>query len=223
MTQEKEIKRMIRLLESTAKIAEHASLTGALDQGQKASLRQYNAILERLKETEEIPGVLFPPLEEDASFDEIGVACKQLAAYLQEEEEPAKDRRPQGGDFHGPIIKIGGNLKDLGEIIRDALPEWMRSGRWDVFTPEEEPKESEPAEESETQNLNDLESQMSELGAQLQVMAERLRRESLSPDEIQRLADGMRELGEKHAELAKKQAALRLQTEEVKVEADTEL
>jgi hypothetical protein len=222
MAQEKEIKRMIRLLESTAEIAEHASLTGTFKQGQKASLRQYNAILERLKETEEIPGVLFPPLEEDAPFDEVGVACKQLAAYLQEEDEPVKARPREAPFLDGsPIINIGGDLKDLGELIRDALPDWIKKGRVDIFTPEEEPKESEPAEESETQDLNDLESQMSELGAQMQVMAERLRRESLSPDEIQRLADGMRELGEKHAELAKKQAALRLQTE-VKVEADTE-
>ncbi|HIE26094.1 TPA: hypothetical protein EYP66_02280 [Candidatus Poribacteria bacterium] len=191
MADEKEIRRMIRLLESTAKIAQDASMTGMLEEGNKASVRQYNAILDRLRETEEIPDVLFPPLEEDAPFDEVGVACKQLAAYLKEEEEPEKSRRSTGGTYHSPIINIGGDLKDLGQLIRDAL------------------------------HLNDLESQMSELGAQLQVMAERLRRESLSPDEIQRLADGMRELGEKHAELAKKQAALRLQTE-VKVEADTE-
>ncbi len=210
MAQEKEIKRMVRLLESTAKIAENASLTGILEQGQKASVRQYNAILERLEEEEEIPGVLFPPLEEDASFDEVGVACKQLAAYLKEEEEPAKTL-PR--ERVSNVVKIGGDLKDLGELIRDSLPEWMKKEHEDE--PEEEPKESEPAEESEAQNpsLNDLESQMSELGAQLQVMAERLRRESLSPDEIQRLADGMRELGEKHAELAKKQAALRSQME----------
>ncbi|MFQ6041482.1 MAG: hypothetical protein ACE5PV_11550 [Candidatus Poribacteria bacterium] len=222
MADEKEIRRMIRLLESTAKIAQDASMMGTLKEGSKASVRQYNAILERLKETEEIPDALFPPLEEDSSFDEVGVVCKQLSAYLKEEEEPEKTRRSTGGTYHSPIINIGGDLKDLGELIRDALPEWMKKGRVDIFTPEEESKESKPAEESETQNLslNELESQMSELGAQLQVMAERLRRESLSPDEIQRLADGMRELGEKHAELAKKQAALRLQTE-VKVEADT--
>ncbi len=212
MAQEQEIKRMIRLLESTAEIAEGASLTGVLKQGQKVSVRQYNAILERLKETEEISGELFTPLEEEASFDEIGVACKQLAAYLREEEEPAK-ARPYGGPMIGALQIKAGDLKGLGELIRDALPEWMKKEHEDE--PEEEPKESEPAEESEAQNpsLNELESQMSELGAQLQVMAERLRRESLSPDEIQRLADGMRELGEKHAELAKKQAALRLQME----------
>lgn len=211
MAQEKEMKRMIRLLESTAKIAEDASLTGMLKQGQKASVRQYNAILERLRETEEIPDALFPPLEEDASFDEVGVACKQLVAYLQEEEEPAK-ARSRGVPFleDSAIINIGGDLKDLGKLIRDSLPEWMRKES-EEKKPEEEPKESEPAEKFEAQNLNDLESQMSELGAQLQVMAERLRRESLSPDEIQRLADGMRELGEKHAELAQKQAALRLE------------
>jgi hypothetical protein len=214
MAQEKEIKRMIRLLESTAKIAQDASLTGMLRQGQKASVRQYNAILKRLMGTEEIPAELFPPLEEDASFDEVGVACKQLVAYLQEEEEPAKARSREQfrvGDM--PIINIGGDLKDLGELFRNALPEWMKKGRVDIFTPGKEPKESKPTEESEAQNLNDLESQMSELGAQLQVMAERLRRESLSPDEIQRLADGMRELGEKYAKLAQRQAALRMKSE----------
>ena len=213
MAQEKEIKRMIRLLESTAKIAEDASLTGMLKQGQKASIRQYNAILERLRETEEIPAVLFPPLEEDASFDEVGVACKQLAVYLKEEEEPAK-ARSRGVPFleDGPIIKIGGDLKDLGKLIRDSLPEWMRK-EGEGEKPGEEQKESEPPEEAEVQNriLSDLESQMSDLGVQMQEMAERLRDESLSPDEIQRLADGMRELGEKHAELAQKQAALRLE------------
>jgi hypothetical protein len=178
--------------------------------------------LERLKNTEEIPSELFPILEENASFDEVGVACKQLAAYLQEEEEPAKSR-PRERPFleDSPIINIGGDLKDLGQLIRDALPEWVQKGRWDIFTPEKEPKESEPARESEPQNLNDLESQMSELGAQLQVMAERLRRESLSPDEIQRLADRMRELGEQHADLAKRQAVLRREME-ANTEAETE-
>jgi hypothetical protein len=222
MAQEKEIKRIIRLLESTANMAEHASLTGTLKEGQKVSVRQYNAILDRLREIEEIPGTLFPPLEEEASFDEVGVACKQLAAYLQEEEEPAKSR-PRERPFleDSPIINIGGDLKDLGQLIRDALPEWVQKGRWDIFTPEKEPKESEPARESEPQNLNDLESQMSELGAQLQVMAERLRRESLSPDEIQRLADRMRELGEQHADLAKRQAVLRREME-ANTEAETE-
>lgn len=214
MAQEKEIKRMIRMLESTAKMAEHASITGTLKQGQKVSVRQYNAVLDRLRETEEIPDALFPLLEEDTSFDEVGVACKQLAAYLKEEEEQAKARsweQLRVGDT--PIINIGGDLKDLGKLIRDALPEWMKKGHMDSFTPGKEPKESESAEESETPKLNDLESQMSELGAQLQVMAERLRHESLSPDEIRRLADEMRELGEKHAELAKRQAALRMKSE----------
>jgi hypothetical protein len=219
MAQEKEIKRIIRLLESTTKMAEHASLTGTLKEGQKVSVRQYNAILDRLREIEEIPGTLFPPLEEEASFDEVGVACKQLAAYLQEEEEPAK-ARPRERPFleDSPIINIGGDLKDLGQLIRNALPEWMKP---EDEKPKEEPKKSEPARESEPQNLNDLESQMSELGAQLQVMAERLRRESLSPDEIQRLADRMRELGEQHADLAKRQAVLRREME-ANTEAETE-
>ena len=216
MAQEKEMKRMIRLLESIAKIAQDASLTGMLEEGQKASLKQYNAILAWLKEIEEIPDALFPPLEEDASFgvsfDEIGVACKQLVAYLKEEEEPAKARPREAAPFGGNIIQIGDDLKDLGKLIRDSLPEWMRK-EGEGEKPGEEQKESEPPEEAEVQNriLSDLESQMSDLGVQMQEMAERLRDESLSPDEIRQLADRMRELGEKHAELAQKQAALRLE------------
>jgi len=221
MAAEKEIKRMIRLLKSTAEIAQDASLTGMLEQGQKTSTRQYNAILERLKETEEIPDVLFPPLEEDASFDEVGVACKQLVAYLKEDEEPEKTRTQKASTgAHFKIVNAGGDLKDLGQLIRDALPDWMKKES-EEETDEEETEETESPEESEASNLNGLESQMSELGAQLQVMAERLRRESLSPDEIQRLADGMRELGEKHAELAKKQADMRLHTE-VRIEEENE-
>jgi hypothetical protein len=214
MAQEKETKRIIRLLESTAEIAQDASLTGMLQQGQKASFRQYNAILEYLRETEEIPDVLFPPLEENASFDEIGVACRQLAAYIKEDEPAKAHSRSAPFLEDSPIINIGGDLKDLGKLIRDSLPEWMKKASTGE-KPDEQPKESETVEEKEIQdiNLNELESQMSELGAQMQVMAERLRRESLSPDEIQRLADGMRELGDKHAELAKKQAALRLKLE----------
>jgi len=54
---------------------------------------------------------------------------------------------------------------------------------------------------------------MSELGEQLQ---ERLRRKSLSPEEIEaihKLAGSMRELHEKYAELARQHASLRTDTE----------
>jgi len=215
MMEQKEIKRIIRLLKSTAKIAENASFTGMLSRGYKVCVRQYNSIVEKLQESGEISEGLFPLLEEDApfdekagSFDEVGVVCTQLAEYLKEEDESAKSgRKREGGATN--VIEIGGELKGLGEVIRVMLPEWKKEE-----LEKKKPEESESAEKSEVEilSLNDLESRISELGSQLQVMAERLRRESLSPDEIQQLADSMRELGDKHAELARQHASLRAQT-----------
>ena len=48
----------------------------------------------------------------------------------------------------------------------------------------------------------------------MQVLAEKLRREELSPDEVKRLADEMRKIGLKQAELARKRAELRAKTDQ---------
>lgn len=219
--QEQEIKRMIRLLESTAKIAKEASLTGSLKEGNKAAVRQYNSVLKRLEETNVLPEGLFPALEEDSSFDEIGVACAQLAAYLHEEpEEPRKEAKSEAPRI-GDIVNIGGNLEDIGRIIRDAMSSAFGSQKKEAKQEEkpESEKESEPAEKTEDlPDLNEVESQISELGSQLQVMAERIRREALSPEEKKELADKMSNLGARYAELAKERAKARLHLESVNTE-----
>ena len=124
-----ELKGMIRMLQATAGRADHLRLTGGPVQGSGAAVRQYNAVVERLKDI--IPGALFSPLEEDASFADLGMCCEQLAAYLEgiaESEKPAEGKKaaPQ---VMGPVsIKVGdlGDLKDLGELIRQAMPSWFR-------------------------------------------------------------------------------------------------
>ena len=47
------------------------------------------------------------------------------------------------------------------------------------------------------------------MGAQMQVLAERMHREELFSDEIRELADQMRQLGQQQSELAKQHAAIR--------------
>ncbi len=217
MTEEKEEKEGIQMMEmqgiigmlkKTADSAEHLMMIGGQVKGSAAGVRQYNAVLKRLKNFVLADPELFTPLDEDASFADLGIACEQLAAYLEgmtEAAEPGKAKKaaPQ---IMGPVsIKVGdvGDLGDLGEIIRQAMPSWLK-GKMDVKVGVSEAVKKEPKAE-----MNDLESRIAELGAQMQALAERMSREELSGDEIRKLADQMRELGQQQSELARKHAAIR--------------
>jgi len=205
MVEEKELRTVIRMLEATTKTAEHLRMTGGeeWDRRSAAGVRQYNAVVKRLKDTDTIPEDMFVPLEEDASFVDLGMCCEQLAAYLGGMIEEPVEEKKAAPQIMGPVsIKVGdlGDLKDLGELIRKAMPSWLR----------EQMEEKKPKEEEKPKaDMNDLESRMAELGAQMQVLAERMHREELSSDEIRELADQMRELGHKQSELARQHAAIR--------------
>ena len=126
-----EIKRVRRLLRETARIAEHASLTGSLEKGSRLAIRQYNAIRAHLENTGVIPEELFPELDEDdCQFDELGVAAKLLDGYLDDEAEPGKEE--SGNRRKRVEVKFGagmgefGDFKGLAEMIRASLPEIVR-------------------------------------------------------------------------------------------------
>ena len=201
-----EVKGMIGMLKATARTAEHLRLTGGPAQGSPAAVRQYNAVMKRLSSI--IPGDLFTPLEEDASFVDLGMCCEQLAAYLESLQDTTEEKKAVTPKIQGPVaIKIGdlGELKNLGELIRQAMPSWLREEM-----EKNKSKEAEEVKEEEPEgDMNDLESRIAELGAQMQVLAERMHREELSSDEIRKLADEMRQLGQQQSELAKRHAAIR--------------
>jgi hypothetical protein len=121
-----ELRRIVRLLKKIAEMAEQTSLTGALSGGAIDALERYNLILTNLENKGIDLGGMFPPLPANASFDRVGVAANLLAAYLKEEEE----ERSLGA----PNIVIGNlgsvsdleKLKDLGKMIEENFPEWMR-------------------------------------------------------------------------------------------------
>ena len=79
---QQELKGLFHMLEHTAKIAEDAALTGAFSGGETRCISQFNNVLKRLNDINAVPERLFDALQADASFSQIGIACHQLAAYL---------------------------------------------------------------------------------------------------------------------------------------------
>jgi len=132
---EMDIRRLRRLLRETARIAEHASLTGSLEKGSRLAIRQYNAIRDHLENIEAVPESLFPELDEDEDgFDELGVAAKLLENYLEDDPEDApappkeKSRHLEFKFGTGSFEDAGDlrNLRNIGEILRSHLPEILR-------------------------------------------------------------------------------------------------
>jgi len=196
------------MLKATHEMAQNAKMMASRDEELKAGagVRQYNAVVERLQETDTIPKGIFTPLEEDDTLEALGVCCTQLESYLKGLMEDPAERKST--EEHRKVINVVGgmpNMENVGELIRQAMPEWLRE--------QMDKGKSEAVKEEESENpeanMNDLESKMAELGAQMQVLAERMHREELSGDEIRKLADQMRELGEQQSKLAKQHAAIR--------------
>lgn len=216
MDQEKEIRKVIHMLRATAKAAEQAALTGAYSTGGPAFVRQYNAVLEHLKEIGVLREKLFPPLEAEVNSGEAGLLCTQLAAYLEGELPASEEGLGQPGAHcvkESPSITIAtgnigdlGSLKDLGELIRRHLPAWLRGATEQEDADREIKAEAPPEPEP---SLNNVESQLAELGAQMQVLAERMRRQDLSVEERLRLAEEMSRVGQEQGRLAREHARLR--------------
>jgi hypothetical protein len=225
-TQAVEIRRIRRMLRETARMAKEASLTQALAKGVRTSVAQYNHIVQHLEKLEAVPTGFFPPLPDDAAFDDVGVASAQLASYLQEDEEE-QPRAPHGpGHGNGNVhVNIGGlrdlkdlkELKELGQIIREQLPDWMR-GKMPAnpFTPPHPgppPPGAPHPHEAGPSTLTDLESRLAEVGSKLQTVAEQLRRGDLSDEQRASLADQLSRLGQEQARLAREHAATRAEVE----------
>ena len=97
----KEVKAIARLLAKTAELAEQASLTGSYEDGTEQCVQQYNISVTRLEQLEAVPQGFFPPLVSGAGYGAIGVACAQLASYI--DEESGNDNKTT---YHGPKFNI---------------------------------------------------------------------------------------------------------------------
>jgi hypothetical protein len=206
-----ETRRILRMLNGTAEMAQHATLTGALDGGAPAASAQVNRAVRFLEQKGMLPPGFFEPLSQEASFAEVGVAASQIVSYLSDDETEATSSSTHDERGGHNVVNIGfGGLKELrelkgiGEMIRSHLPEWLMA----------EETASRAAEavvdaQGDPREMAEVDSRLTEIGAHLQAVAEQIRRDDLNLDERLRLAEQLTRLGAEQAQLARTRAAVR--------------
>jgi hypothetical protein len=168
----KSLKKAKRMLKELYSVVEHASLTGAFRHGGAAAAQGYNQILTFVRSQEmdtELTG-MFSPLPEDTSYDTVAVATRLLLGYVEGEIEDAKDNDEESdskvnillgnagsrihlskGNKHIDLEDLG-TIKDIGKIIRDNLPNFIKI--------EHEESEAERDSRKAARELRDAEREM---------------------------------------------------------------
>ena len=126
---QQELRALFHMLDHTAKIAEDAALTDTFSGGETRGITQFNNTLARLTTLNAVPEGLFDELDADASFGQIGIACHQLAAYLNEGLDTTEDSKGWLASFFGErfMENMAEEATDqpLGDMIRKAVPDFL--------------------------------------------------------------------------------------------------
>ncbi len=135
MEKEKEITKLINVLRRTARVAMQSQWTEANGGAAQFCVEQYNRVLTRLKELDPSVSTIFEPLAAGSTLTVVTMACRQLAAYYEDE---------VGESFEWPRVyaaafdkegfkdfwrKCAGDVQDLGEFIRENIEMWARQRR----------------------------------------------------------------------------------------------
>lgn len=132
MEREKELTKLINVLRRTSRMAMQSEWTGSNQDAAAYCVEQYNRVLARLKEIDNSVGTLFDPLPAGSSMTVVAMACRQLAAYYEDETGSQKGApRAYGFSFDPDMFrdfwqKSGREFEDLGEFIRECVNEWAR-------------------------------------------------------------------------------------------------
>ncbi len=164
---QKEIRRILRLLEATARIVETSVISSEhLFDGEERCARQFNNALNLLSELEAVPEGLFEPLEEDASFGDICFACHQVAAYV-------KDGYVDDFDFDHMKKTIGDELKDVSEVVRQSMPSFLKD-MWSGQAQEDNVDTAETVEvtSDEDEDVTSVEQRIAKLEGQMETVVE---------------------------------------------------
>ena len=138
MERDKELAKLVNVLRRTSRMALQSEWTGSSADAAKFCVEQYNRVLARLKELDAGVGAVFEPLPPDSSLTVAAMACRQLAAYYEDEVGAAGWGEWKGawGDprygfwvdkraFKEFWNKSAREIEDFGEFIRENIDEWL--------------------------------------------------------------------------------------------------
>jgi hypothetical protein len=140
MEREKELAKLVNVLRRTARMAMHSHWTGTAEDTAAYCVEQYNRVLARLKELDATVGTIFAPLAPGSSLTVAAMACRQLAAYYEDEVAAPKGWGEWGGVWADPRFGVwidkrafkefwsrsARDLEDFGEYIRQNIEDWFR-------------------------------------------------------------------------------------------------
>src|SRR5689334_6407809 len=143
MERNQELLKLMNVLRRTGRMASQAHWTGAEKDAAAFCANKYNRVLARLKELDEGVGAVFEPLPAESSLTVTAIACRQLAAYYEDELgaesgfrgaygfafDPrwfGRGGRGEKRDCRNFWSEAGHEIEDLGEFIRESIAEWTR-------------------------------------------------------------------------------------------------
>jgi hypothetical protein len=139
MEREKELAKLVNVLRRTSRMAQQSEWTGTSEDAARFCVEQYNRVLARLKEIDPGVGGVFDPLPAESSMIVAAMACRQLAAYYEDEVGGAAGGEKWGGFCGEPRgvwvdkrafkefwNKSARDIEDFGELIRESIEEWTR-------------------------------------------------------------------------------------------------
>jgi hypothetical protein len=134
MEHENEIAKLVNVLRRTARMAMQSAWTEAGQDSGAFCAEQYNRVLARLKELDPSLTPVFEPLPANSSLTVAAMACRQLAAYYEEEASSHGWGGAYGVGFDPRAFKdfwckSAKDIEDLGEFIRESVEEWSRQRR----------------------------------------------------------------------------------------------
>jgi hypothetical protein len=164
MERDKELAKLVNVLRRTSRMALQSEWTGSSADAAKFCVEQYNRVLARLKELDANVGAVFEPLAADSSLTVAAMACRQLAAYYEDEVGAAGWGEWKGvwGDprqgvwadkkaFKDFWRKSAREVEDFGEFIRENIEEWVKQYKGqraaepaDRTTSRSDPEETKP-------------------------------------------------------------------------------
>jgi hypothetical protein len=148
MERDKEVAKLVNVLRRTSRMAMQSEWTGGGDADAAAfCVEQYNRVLARLKEIDPDLISVFDPLAAGSSLTVAAMACRQLAAYYEDEVGSGWAR---GYAFDPKVFKdfwqkSAREIEDLGEFIRESIDEWTRHRGGPGSEGSKDPKEKPPS------------------------------------------------------------------------------